>query len=181
MAAADNWSHTGEDDSNTMEESSGSESEEERAKRARVSPTRGPPRAIPDDVLDAIIKLRVTNESAFVSAADGRSRNSRGKIWERMSEKLLSDFGNRKDVPESALQPRQLGKRWAYIEKNFKVTCACIVCDLSRSYFHVCIHVLAAVPVFSTTKRSWTQGTTFVCEAQGCTGVPPPVLPCRSP
>jgi hypothetical protein len=177
MAAADNWSHTGEDDSNTMEESSGSEAEDERAKRARVSPVRGPPRAIPDDVLDAVIKLRVTNESAFVSAADGRSKNTRGKIWERISQKLLSDFGDREDVPESALQPRQLGKRWAYLEKQFKVRCTCIVFDLSRSHFHVLMHVFAAVPVFSPKKRSWTQGPTFVREAQGCTGVPPPVLP----
>jgi hypothetical protein len=139
MAAADNWAHTGEEDSNTMEESSASEAEDERGKRARTSPVRGPPRAIPDDVLDAVIKLRVTNESGFVSTADGRSKNSRGKIWERISEKLLSDFGDREDVPESALQPRQLGKRWAYIEKNFKVRCRCIVIDLSHSHFHVLI------------------------------------------
>lgn len=123
MAADEDFEYTGEGDSTNLDGSSGSESEPGCAKRARVSAVRGPPRSIPDDVLDSIIKLRVSKESAFVNAADGRARNSRGKVWERISEQLLSDFGNRKDVTMSALQPRQLGKRWAYIEKQFKVRC----------------------------------------------------------
>lgn len=138
MASEARDHRTGEDDSITMDDSSGSESEPGCTKRARVSAVRGPPRLIPDDVLDAIIKLRVSKESAFVNAADGRARNSRGKVWERISAELLRDFGDRDDVSKTALHPRQLGKRWAYIEKQFKVRCCSIIFTKILTFLSLC-------------------------------------------
>lgn len=164
MAAEEDHLYAGENDTGVIDESSGSEAESGDAKRAKVTATRGPPSSLPPDVVDAVIKLRVSKEAAFIKAADGRSRNARGLIWDRISAQLLSDFKDRADVDKTALHPRQLGKRWAYVEKQFKVSIPLRCCTFLSS-----LSLFAAVPGCPQSKWSWAQGATCVCPKTGCT------------
>jgi hypothetical protein len=92
------------------------------AKRSRVQAIPGRQGALPTDILGTMIKMRIEKEKAFLEASDGRSRNSSGALWTDISKELKAAFGDREDVKETALNPRQLTKRWSYIETQFKVS-----------------------------------------------------------
>ena len=72
-----------------------------------------------------MILLRVSKEQDFVKTCNGRARNMAGVLWTSISEELAREFLHHRDVTSSTLHPRALGKKWSYVEKQFKV---CIVC-----------------------------------------------------
>lgn len=117
-----------EDDEYTHGDSPGDTQSPVAAKRARLQP--GQPRSqsgpMPQDVCDAMIKLRVAKEKEFIKTSDGRTRNGAGLIWSAISEELASEFLHREDVPTASIHPRALGKKWSYVEKNFKVSALCV-------------------------------------------------------
>lgn len=93
------------------------------SKRPRGQPVERvqPSPHMPHDVRNAMIKLRISKEKAFIQSADGRTRNGAGQLWTAISDELATEFLHRDDVSSSALHPRALGKKWSYVEKTFKV------------------------------------------------------------
>ena len=109
------------DDGSTTEDS-GSGDDFAPGKRARVQTVRGRPSVVPQDILDAIIKLRIDKEKTFLKSSDGRSKNSSRQLWEEIGKELKVAFAGRTDIADSAFGARQLGKRWSYVEARFKVS-----------------------------------------------------------
>ena len=109
------------DDGSTTEDS-GSGDDFAPGKRARLQTGRGRPSAVPQDILDAIIKLRIDKEKTFLKSSDGRSKNSSRQLWEDIGKELKVAFADRTDIADSVFGARQLGKRWSYVEARFKVS-----------------------------------------------------------
>ena len=109
------------DDGSTTEDS-GSGDDFAPGKRARLQTVRGRPSVVPQDILDAIIKLRIDKEKTFLKSSDGRSKNSSRQLWEEIGKELKVAFAGRTDIADSAFGARQLGKRWSYVEARFKVS-----------------------------------------------------------
>jgi len=110
------------DDDGSATEDSGSGDDYGPGKRARLHTGRGRPSAVPQDILDAIIKLRIEKEKTFLKSSDVRSKNSTPQLWEDVGKELKVAFPDRTDIPDSVFGARQLGKRWSSIEARFKVS-----------------------------------------------------------
>jgi hypothetical protein len=114
-----------DDDDDCATDDSGSGEEYSAGKRPRLGTVRGRPGVVPADFIDAIIKLRIAKEKTFLQSCDGRSKNTSRRLWEDIGKELKTAFGDRADISESAYGARQLGKRWSYIEAQFKVSVCC--------------------------------------------------------
>lgn len=97
---------------------------------------------MPQDVCDAMIKLRVSKEKEFIKSSDGRTRNSGTLMWNAISEELATEFLHREDVLTTSIHPRSLGKKWSYVEKNFKVSVLSVCVVFRRDLTSPCLAIL---------------------------------------
>jgi hypothetical protein len=139
------------------------------AKRARVTPSQrvAATPTIPMDVSDALVMLRVGKEKKFLAAADGRSKHGALRIWTEISAELRRTFCDRPDVPASVLTTRALGKRWAYVEKKFKVSS--VRCTKIAHVQSLCVqHIRTGLPRIA--KAEWGRTSTPTClhTVEGC-------------
>lgn len=113
--------HEGSDMDNCSTQSDPDVNSRKRSRLGGKNRRGGPVSSLPRDVVDAMILLRVRKERDFLLAADGRSKQGRGRVWEDMAQQLRSEFADREDVSLEHLTGRSLGRRWSYVEKRWKV------------------------------------------------------------
>jgi len=122
MADADSQ-HAGSDDDYGADDAVDSgDNDVVPVKRGRFGVSRGRQPVIPADVVDAMIMLRIEKEKAFLQASDGRTRNTGRSLWTGIASELTEMFAGRRDVNDTIVNHRALGKKWSYIEATFKVS-----------------------------------------------------------